>query len=87
MTQTEQQATVPTSTGTGAVVVPEKPALEGLEEKWTARWREDQTYKFDRSQPRDNVAEAGDFGLAVVVVHRGAQDLVQTSILHIEPRR
>jgi valyl-tRNA synthetase len=35
--------------------VPEKPALEGLEEKWTARWDEDATYRFDRSRPRDEV--------------------------------
>ena len=54
MTQTSQ-ATDPTSTDTGAVVVPDKPALEGLEEKWVARWRDDETYRFDRSQPRENV--------------------------------
>ena len=54
MTQTSQ-ATDPTSTDTGAVVVPEKPALEGLEEKWVARWRDEDTYRFDRSQPRENV--------------------------------
>jgi valyl-tRNA synthetase len=35
--------------------VPEKPALEGLEEKWTARWDADATYRFDRSRPRDEV--------------------------------
>ncbi len=39
----------------GAVSVPEKPALEGLEEKWAARWRDEGTYKFDRTQPRENV--------------------------------
>ena len=54
MTQTSQ-ATDPTSTDTGAVVVPDKPALEGLEEKWVARWRDEETYRFDRSQPRENV--------------------------------
>jgi valyl-tRNA synthetase len=54
MTQISQ-ATDPTSTDAGAVVVPDKPALEGLEEKWVARWREDDTYRFDRSQPRENV--------------------------------
>ena len=37
------------------IVVPEKPALEGLEEKWAARWRDEGTYKFDRTQPRENV--------------------------------
>jgi valyl-tRNA synthetase len=35
--------------------VPEKPALEGLEEKWTTRWETDATYRFDRSRPRDEV--------------------------------
>ena len=35
--------------------VPEKPALEGLEEKWTARWEREGTYRFDRSRPRDEV--------------------------------
>ena len=29
--------------------VPEKPALEGLENKWTARWETDAVYRFDRS--------------------------------------
>jgi len=35
--------------------VPEKPALEGLEEKWTTRWESEGTYRFDRSRPRDEV--------------------------------
>jgi valyl-tRNA synthetase len=35
--------------------VPDKPALEGLEEKWTARWDADATYRFDRNRPRDQV--------------------------------
>jgi valyl-tRNA synthetase len=35
--------------------VPEKPALEGLEEKWNARWESDGIYRFDRSRPRDQV--------------------------------
>ncbi|GAB2967916.1 valine--tRNA ligase [Nocardioides montaniterrae] len=37
------------------VAVPEKPALEGLESKWAERWKADATYKFDRTQPRENV--------------------------------
>ncbi len=44
-----------TSTEPGALVVPEKPALEGLEEKWSAQWKADDTYAFDRTQPRENV--------------------------------
>ena len=35
--------------------IPEKPALEGLEQKWTARWQDEQTYAFDRARPRDEV--------------------------------
>jgi valyl-tRNA synthetase len=35
--------------------VPEKPALEGLEEKWRARWEADAAYAFDRTAPRDTV--------------------------------
>ncbi len=35
--------------------VPEKPALEGLEEKWTARWEAEGTFRFDRGRPRDEV--------------------------------
>ncbi|WP_100499253.1 valine--tRNA ligase [Geodermatophilus chilensis] len=34
--------------GAGAGV-PEKPSLDGLEERWTARWAEDDTYAFDRA--------------------------------------
>ncbi len=44
-----------TTTAVRAVVVPEKPALEGLEAKWGQRWKADDTYAFDRTQPRENV--------------------------------
>jgi valyl-tRNA synthetase len=37
------------------VSVPDKPALEGLEAKWQARWEADGVYRFDRSRPRDEV--------------------------------
>src|SRR5262245_2098227 len=40
---------------TERVRVPEKPALEGLEPKWTAKWEADGVYRFDRSRPRDEV--------------------------------
>jgi valyl-tRNA synthetase len=52
---TDAQAPETTSTDQRAVVVPEKPALEGLEDKWVAQWRADDTYRFDRTQPRSNV--------------------------------
>ena len=35
--------------------VPDKPALEGLEDKWRSRWEEQGTYRFDRSRPREEV--------------------------------
>lgn len=43
------------TTPLGAVAVPDKPALEGLEAKWAERWKSEETYRFDRSQPRENV--------------------------------
>ena len=38
-----------------AVTVPDKPALDGLEAVWSARWEADRVYRFDRSRPRDAV--------------------------------
>ncbi|HEX9504506.1 MAG TPA: valine--tRNA ligase, partial [Acidimicrobiia bacterium] len=35
--------------------MPEKPTLDGLEAKWSARWEADGTYRFDRTQPRERV--------------------------------
>jgi valyl-tRNA synthetase len=43
------------TTAPPAVVVPDKPALEGLEDKWAARWKADRTYAFDRSRTREQV--------------------------------
>jgi valyl-tRNA synthetase len=37
------------------MTVPDKPALEGLEEKWAERWETDGTYRFDRTRSRDEV--------------------------------
>ncbi len=37
------------------ITLPEKPALEGLEAKWNARWETDGTYRFDRSRVRAEV--------------------------------
>ena len=37
------------------MTAPEKPSLDGLEEKWAARWEADGTYRFDRSKPREEV--------------------------------
>jgi valyl-tRNA synthetase len=37
------------------VAVPDKPALEGLEQKWMARWDAEGIYRFDRTRPRADV--------------------------------
>src|SRR5712691_3763874 len=37
------------------IQVPEKPALEGLEAKWNARWEADGTYRFDRAKSRAEI--------------------------------
>jgi valyl-tRNA synthetase len=47
---------MPTGTDlTHPLSVPEKPALEGLEEKWISRWEAAGIYRFDRSRPRSEV--------------------------------
>ena len=35
--------------------IPDRPSLEGLEEKWTQVWREQGTYRFDRSRTREQI--------------------------------
>ena len=35
--------------------VPDKPALEGLEAKWTAQWEQSGVYRFDRSRARGEI--------------------------------
>jgi valyl-tRNA synthetase len=37
------------------IALPEKPALEGLEAKWNARWEAEGTYRFDRARSREDV--------------------------------
>ncbi|TYL52006.1 valine--tRNA ligase [Nocardioides sp. BGMRC 2183] len=54
-TQDSQAAETTPSTTAPVVAVPEKPALEGLEQKWAATWKDEATYAFDRAQPRENV--------------------------------
>ncbi|HNO40148.1 MAG TPA: class I tRNA ligase family protein, partial [Marmoricola sp.] len=45
--------TIPaTGSGNG---VPDRPALEGLEEKWSQAWKEAGTYRFDRNRPRTEI--------------------------------
>ena len=40
---------------THPITLPDKPALEGLEEKWNARWQDAGTYRFDRKRARADV--------------------------------
>ena len=35
--------------------VPEKPTVDGLEERWAQVWEETGTYRFDRSAAREQV--------------------------------
>jgi valyl-tRNA synthetase len=35
--------------------IPDKPDLEGLEEKWDSRWQADGTFRFDRSKTREEI--------------------------------
>ena len=45
-----------TDTGmAGRAGLPERPSLDGLEDKWARRWQEEGTYTFDRSQGRADV--------------------------------
>ncbi|GAA0542049.1 valine--tRNA ligase [Paractinoplanes ferrugineus] len=45
-----------TDTGTTARAgLPERPSLDGLEDKWARRWQEEGTYAFDRSKERSDV--------------------------------
>src|SRR6187431_3715758 len=45
-----------TDTGrTARAGLPERPSLDGLEEKWAHRWQEEGTYTFDRSKARADV--------------------------------
>jgi valyl-tRNA synthetase len=37
------------------IAIPEKPSLDGLEERWAERWDTEGTYRFDRSRPRSEV--------------------------------
>ncbi|WP_026820828.1 valine--tRNA ligase [Arthrobacter castelli] len=53
-TDTPARESEPASTSNGAAV-PDKPALEGLEDKLSKRWRTDKTYKFDPETSREEV--------------------------------
>ncbi|MGH3446716.1 MAG: class I tRNA ligase family protein, partial [Nocardioidaceae bacterium] len=44
-----------TPTAARAVGVPARPALEGLEAKWSTAWEAHGTYRFDRSKSREQI--------------------------------
>ena len=35
--------------------IPDKPSLDGIEARWTQRWEDEGTYRFDRTATRDQV--------------------------------
>jgi valyl-tRNA synthetase len=40
---------------TRAAAIPDRPSLDGLEEKWSQVWREQGTYRFDRTKTREQI--------------------------------
>jgi valyl-tRNA synthetase len=36
-------------------IVPSRPSLDGVEQRWARRWENEETYKFDRTASRDRV--------------------------------
>jgi valyl-tRNA synthetase len=38
-----------------ALRVPDRPSLDGIEERWCAYWQENETYRFDRSKVRSEI--------------------------------
>jgi valyl-tRNA synthetase len=43
------------SAGESRYSLPDRPSLDGIEQRWAARWEQDGTYRFDPSAPRDAV--------------------------------
>ena len=75
-TDTPIDASTPSTPAAGAVAVPDKPALEGLEEKLTARWADERTYAFDTQTTREQTAIdriagtlIGALGLTLILRH------------------
>ena len=55
MTDSPENTVSSETTAAPAAVVPDKAVLEGLEAKWAAQWKADDTYAFDRTRPRAEV--------------------------------
>ncbi len=41
-----------------AATIPDRPSLDGLEDKWTQAWREQGTYRFDRAAAQEKGRQA-----------------------------
>ena len=41
--------------GSSEFSMPERPSLDGIEERWAERWERDGVYRFDRTHPRTSV--------------------------------
>ena len=52
---TDTPEIIDSAASTTAVNVPDKPAMEGLEEKYSAQWRENGTYAFREDTTREDV--------------------------------
>ena len=55
MTDLSSSPVQPATSDNRLVVVPDKPALEGLEARWSRQWKADDTYRFDRTKTREQV--------------------------------
>ena len=55
MTATSPEPESTTTSARRDVVVPDKAVLEGLEATWSERWKNDETYTFDRTAARADV--------------------------------
>ncbi|MCW2838004.1 MAG: valS [Marmoricola sp.] len=55
MTDSPENTASSETNAPAAAVVPDRAALEGLEAKWSAQWKADDTYAFDRTRPRSEV--------------------------------
>ena len=53
--QAIESATMTQTAAAHVHTMPDRPALEGLEDKWSAVWEEQQTYRFDRSKARSQI--------------------------------
>ena len=45
-----------------AVTMPDKPSIDGLEDKWARVWAEQGTYTFDRNKTRDSTRSCAQHG-------------------------